>query len=147
MGPLLALVCPCCFRENVIVMSHAKLFLFLCSVDDFLPKNETVFFFFFFFEIKFQMALIEKRATFDLLFKFFSHHWKDAKFPSAHISLTYIHTRILLNLLTFLPYQFCTYYEFIMYGFSLACLVWLLVLILFHTILEQTINNKMVRKI
>ena len=31
-----------------------------------------------------------------------------------------------------------------MYGF---CLVWLQVLILFHAILEQLINNKMVNKI
>ena len=58
--------------------------------------------------------------------------------------LTYIHTRILLPRLTFLPYQFCKNYEFIMYGFSL---VWLLVLIRFRVILEQSINNKMVSKI
>ena len=35
-------------------------------------------------------------------------------------------------------------YEFIRYGFSL---VWDLVLILIHAILEQSINNKMVSKI
>ena len=35
-------------------------------------------------------------------------------------------------------------YEFIRYGFSL---VWFLVLILIRTILEQSINNKMVSKI
>ena len=34
-------------------------------------------------------------------------------------------------------------YEFIRYGFSL---VWFLVLILIRTILEQSINNKMVSK-
>ena len=32
-----------------------------------------------------------------------------------HIS--HLHTSILLTLLTFLPYQFCKKYEFIMYGF------------------------------
>ena len=37
------------------------------------------------------MALIEKRAIFDLLFTFFSHQGKVAKIPSAHISNTYIH--------------------------------------------------------
>ena len=35
-------------------------------------------------------------------------------------------------------------YEFIRYGFSL---VWFLVLIVIRTILEQSINNKMVSKI
>ena len=35
-------------------------------------------------------------------------------------------------------------YEFIRYGFSL---VWFLVLILIHAILEQSVNNKMVSKI
>ena len=44
----------------------------------------------------------------------------------------------------FLPYQFWNNYEFFMYGFSL---VRLLVLILIHAILEQSINNKMVIKI
>ena len=56
----------------------------------------------------------------------------------------YIHTRILLTLLTFLPSQFCKNCEFIMYGFSS---VQLLVLILFRPILELSINNKMVSKI
>ena len=48
------------------------------------------------------MALIwKKKGYFDLLFTFFSHQGKVTKIPSAHISLTYIHTRILLTLLTF----------------------------------------------
>ena len=42
MGPLLALVSPC-FRENVIVT--CKIVSFLCSLDNFLPKNVIVFFF------------------------------------------------------------------------------------------------------
>ena len=45
----------------------------------------------------------------------------------------------------FLPYQFWKKkYKFIRYGFFL---VWFLVLILIRTILEQSINNKMVSKI
>ena len=39
MGPLLVRVCP--FRKNVIVT--CKLFLLLCSLDNFLPKNVIVF--------------------------------------------------------------------------------------------------------
>ena len=50
----------------------------------------------------------------------------------------------LLTLLTFLFYQFCKNYEFIIYGFYL---VRLLVLILIRVILEQSINNKMASKI
>ena len=42
MGPLLVLVSPC-FRENVIVT--CKIVSFLCSLDNFLPKNVIVFFF------------------------------------------------------------------------------------------------------
>ena len=37
------------------------------------------------------MALIEKRAIFDLLFTFFSYHGKVTKIPSAQISLAYMH--------------------------------------------------------
>ena len=37
------------------------------------------------------MALIWKRAIFDLLLTFFSYQGKVTKIPSAHISLTYIH--------------------------------------------------------
>ena len=57
--------------------------------------------------------------------------------------LTHIHTCVLLTLLNFL---FCLTnfekkYEFIRHGFSV---VWFLVLILIHAILEQSTNNKMV---
>ena len=46
------------------------------------------------------MALIWKRAIFDLLFTFFSLQGKVTKIPTAHISLTYIWC-ILLTLLAF----------------------------------------------
>ena len=44
MGTLFVLVSPC-FRENVVVTKHAKLGLFLCSLDNLLQKNVIVFFF------------------------------------------------------------------------------------------------------
>ena len=123
MGPLLVLVCPC-FRENVIVT--CKIVSFLCSLDNFLLKNVIIFFF---GKQISKWHLFEKKGYFWPTFHIFGHQGKDTKIPSADISLT----RILLILLTlFLPYQFCKNYEFIMYGFSL---VWLLVLILFRTIL------------
>ena len=58
-----------------------------------------------------------------------------------------MYAHILLTLLTFLPCQFCKKKnkqtkqknEFIMYGFSL---VWLLVLILFRAILEQSLKKQ-----
>ena len=137
MGPWLVLVSPC-FRENVV--ATCKIGSFLCSLDNLLQKNVIVFFF------GNQMSKwrsFEKRAIFDLLFTFFSHQGKVTKIPSAHISLAYIHIFCSPYWL-FLPYQFWKKYEFIRYGFSL---VWVLVLILIRTILEQSINNKMVSKI
>ena len=134
MGPLLALVSPC-FRESVIVT--CKIVSFLCSLDNFLPKNVIVFFFG--NQIS-KWRSFEKRAIFDLFFNFFSHQGKDTKIPSAHISLTCIHIFCSPYLL-FLPSQCCKNCEFIRYGFSL---VWVLVLILICAILEQSINNKMV---
>ena len=123
-------------------LPHAKLGVFLCSLDNLLQKNVGVLFF---GNQNSKWRSFEKRAIFDRLFAFFSHQGKVTKIPSAHISLTYIHTRILLTILTFLPYQFWKKkkYEFIRYGFSL---VWILVLILIRAILEQSINNKMVSK-
>ena len=77
MGPLLVLVWPC-FMGNVIVT--CKIVPFLCSLDNFLLENVIVFIF-----------GNKKGAICDLLFTFFSHHGKDTKILSAHISLTYIH--------------------------------------------------------
>ena len=121
-------------------LPHAKLGLFLCSLDNLLQKNIIVFFFG--NQIS-KWRSFEKRAIFDLRFTFFSYQGKVTKIPSAHISLTYIHVFCSPYWL-FLPYQFWKKYEFIKYGFSL---VWVLVLILIRAILEQSINNKMVSKI
>ena len=85
MGPWLVLVSPC-FRENIV--ATCKIGSFLCSLDNLLQKYVIVLF----LEIKFlNGAHLKKRAIFDLLFTFFSHHGKVTKIPSAHISLTYIH--------------------------------------------------------
>ena len=83
MGPLLVLV-SLCFRKNDIVT--CKIVSFLCTLDNFLPKNVIVFG----NQIS-KWRSFEKRAIFDLFFTFFSHQEKDTKIPSAHISLTYIH--------------------------------------------------------
>ena len=136
MGPWWVLVSPC-FRENVV--ATCKIWSFLCSLDNLLKKNVIVFLF---LEIKFQSGAYLKRAIFDLLFTFFSHQGKVTKILSARISFTYIHVFCS-------PYWlFClTNFEKntnLWYGFSL---VWFLVLILIHAILEQSINNKMVSKI
>ena len=89
------------------------------------------------------MALIwRKKGLFLTYFsQFFSYQGKITK-KNLRTYLTHIHTCVLLTLLNFL---FCLTnfekkYEFIRHGFSL---VWFLVLILIHTILEQSINNKM----
>ena len=85
MGPLLALVSPC-FRENVIVT--CKIVSFLCSLDNFLPKNVIVFFFG--NQIS-KWRSFEKRAIFDLFFNFFSHQEKTRKFLQ-HISHLHAYT-------------------------------------------------------
>ena len=85
MGPLLVLVSPC-FRENVVV--SCKIGSFLCSLDNLPQKNVIVFFF---GNQTSKWRSFEKRAIFDLLFTFFSHHKEVTKIPSAHILLTYIH--------------------------------------------------------
>ena len=85
MGPWLVLVSPC-FRENVV--ATCKIGSFSCSLDDLLQKNVIVLFF---GNKIFKWRSFEKRAIFDLLFTFSSHQGKVTKFPSAHISLTYIH--------------------------------------------------------
>ena len=152
MGPLLVPVSPR-FGEKVIVTY--KIGSFLCSLDNLLQKTnkqtnkqnktkQNVVAFFFENQIS-KGRSFKKRSIFDLLFTFFSYQRKITKIPSAHISLTYIHV-------------FCSpccccccfalpilkKYEFIRYGFSL---VWFLVLNLIRTILEQSINNKIVSKI
>ena len=70
-----------------MLLSHAKLGLFLCSLDNLLQKNVIVIFF---GDQISNWRSFEKRAIFDLLFTFSSHHEKVTKIPIAHISLTYI---------------------------------------------------------
>ena len=84
MGQWLVLVSPC-FRKNAV--ATCKIGSFLCSLDNLLQKNVIVLFFG--NQIS-KWRPFEKRATFDLLFTFFSHQGKVTKNPSAHISLTYI---------------------------------------------------------
>ena len=134
MGPWLVLV----LGQNVV--ATCKIGSFLCSLDNLLQKNVIVLF----FGNQFQNGAHFKKGFFLTYFlTIFSHQGKVTKIPSAHISLTYIHV-ICSPYWLFLPYQFWKKYEFIRYGFSL---VWVLVLILIHAILEQSINNKMVSKI
>ena len=65
-------------------------------------QNCVFFVYFRYFRLQNVEKKLKKRAIFNLLFTFFSYiKGKDTKIPSAHISLTYIHTRILLPLLTF----------------------------------------------
>ena len=90
------------------------------------------------------MALIWKKAIFDLLFTFFTYQGGSYKTFLLHIS----HSHTYMNFahpIDFFPYQFWKKkYEFIRYGLSL---VWFLVLIRIRAILQQSINNKMVSKI
>ena len=95
MGTMFVLFSPC-FRENVVVT--CKIGSFLRSLDNLLQKNVIVFFFG--NQIS-KWRSFEKRAIFDLLFTFYSHQGKVIKIPSAHVSLTYTHTCILLTLLTY----------------------------------------------
>ena len=110
---------------------------FLCSLDDFLLKNAVFCFVLFFWNQISKWRSLKKNAIFDLLFTFFYSPGKRHK-NSFSTYLTYIHV-FWSPYWVFLPYQFGKNYEFTMYGFSL---VWLLVLILFRAILEQSINNK-----
>ena len=98
MGPCLFLVSPC-FKENVV--ATCKIGSFLCSLDNLLQKNVIVFFFGSHIS---KWRSFEKRAIFDLLFTFFSH--KGNYKNSFCKYLAHIHTRILLTLVTFLPYPF-----------------------------------------
>ena len=98
MGPWLVLVSPC-FRENAV--ATCKNGSVLCSLDNLLKKHVIVFFFG--NQIS-NGAHLKKGLFLTLLFTFFSHQGKVTKIPSAQY-ITHIHTRILLTLLTFLPYR------------------------------------------
>ena len=134
-----SMACSCfpLFWEKVVATCEIR--SFLCSLDNLLQKNVIV--------LSFENQIskwrsFETRVIFDLLFTFSSHQGKVTKIPSAHISNVYKHVFCSPYWL-FLPYQSWKKYEFIRYGFSL---VWVLVLIPIRTILEQSINNKMVSK-
>ena len=90
MGPPLVLVSPC-FTENVVVT--CKIGSFLCTLDNLLQKNVIVFFF---------GNQISKWRSFEKRGYFFTYFSQYKNSYSTY--LTYIHTRILLTLLTFLPY-------------------------------------------
>ena len=75
--------------------------VFFCSLDSLLQKKVIVLFFG--NQISKWRSFKKKRAIFYLLFTFFSQQGKLQTFLQ-HIS--HSHTRILLILLTFLPYQF-----------------------------------------
>ena len=103
MGPWLVLVSPC-FRENVVATCNIG--SFLCSLDNLLvlQKNAIVLF----LEIKFQNGVHLKNWLFLTYFSHFLVTREKLQKFLKHVSHshTYIHTRILLTLLTFLPYQF-----------------------------------------
>ena len=136
MGTLFVLVCPC-FRGKVVVT--CKIGSFLCSLDNLLQKNVIVFFFG--NQIS-KCRSFEKRAIFDLLFTFLVTREKLQKFLQ-HISHSHTYMYFAHPIDFFALPILKKKYEFIRYGFSL---VWVLVLILIRTILEQSINNKMVSK-
>ena len=76
-----------CFRENVVAICKIG-FLCVCCLGYLLQKNVIVFFFG--NQIS-KWRSFEKRAIFDLLFTFFSHHGKFTKFL-RHISHSHTYT-------------------------------------------------------
>ena len=99
MGPLPVLVCPC-FMENVIVT--CKIVPFLCSLDNFLLENVVIFSFG--NQIS-KWCSFEKRDIF--CFSYFLVTKEKTHRVLQHIPHLHRPTRILLTLLTFLPYQLC----------------------------------------
>ena len=137
MGPWLVLVSPC-FRENVV--AKCKLGCFLCSLDNLLQKNVIVLFFG--NQIS-KWRSFEKRAIFDLLFTFFSHHGKVTKFLQ-HISHSHTYTYFAhpIDLFCLTNFEKNTNLSDTV---SLWYESWRW--FLFAPFLEQSINNKMVSKI
>ena len=90
---------PPCFRENVV--ATCKIVSFLCSLDYSLQKNVIVLFY---GNQIWKWRSFEKR----LFLTYFSHFLvtREKLQKSFSTYLTHIHTRILLTLLTFFPYQF-----------------------------------------
>ena len=136
---MLVLVSPC-FRENVVVT--CKIGSFLCSLDTLLHKN--IIAFFFENQISKWRSFEKKRLFWPTFHTFLVTREKLHKFLQ-HISHSHTYICITLTLSAFfaLPILKKKKYKFIINGFSL---VWFLVLILIRTILEQSVNNKMVSK-
>ena len=136
MGTLLVLVSPC-FRENVVVT--CKVGSFFSSLDNLLQKNVIVFFFgnqiskWYSFEKKrgglFLTHFSHILVTREKLQKFLQH------ISHSHTYMYFAHPIDLLPIL-----------KKIWNHQVWLSLVWFLVLILIRTILEQSINNKMVSK-
>ena len=121
MGPLLVLVSPC-FRVNVV--ATCKIGSFLCSLDNLLQENVTVFFF---------GNQISKWRSFEkkkgLFLTYFSHFLVTREKLQKFLQhIFHSHTCFLLTLLTFfaLPILKKKRKKNIGYGFSL---VWFLALI------------------
>ena len=138
MGPWLVLVSPC-FRENVV--ATCKIGSFLCSLDNLLQKNVIVLFFG--NQISKWSSFEKKRLFLTYFLHFLVTREKLQKFLQ-HISQT--HTRILLTLLTFLPYQFRKKNTNLSGTVSLWYESWCWFLFAIRAILGQSINNKMVSK-
>ena len=128
MGPWLVLVSPC-LRENVV--ATCKIGSFLCSLDNLLQKNVIVLFF---WKSNFKMALIWKKGYFWPTFHIFLVTRDKLQKFLQHISHSHAYMYFAHPIDFFWLTNFEKKYEFIRYGFSL---VWVLVLILIHAILEQ----------
>ena len=95
------LLFPLVFRENVVVT--CKIGSFLCSLDNLLQKNVTVFSF---WKSNFKMALIWKKDYFWPTFHIFLVTRESYK-NSLSTYLTHIHACILFTLLIFFFFFFC----------------------------------------
>ena len=121
---------------------NAKLYLFRVKIIFF-------FFCFHFCNTHFKMAgfFLEKKYYFRPIYHIFCHQGEDRGRKSFSTFFNYIKkedTLAHLFRLFCLSYQFFKNCELSMYSFSLVCL---LVWILLHAILDQSINKKIVSKI
>ena len=132
MGPWLVLVSPC-FRENVV--ATCGIGSFLCSLDNLLQKNVIVLL----LEIKLQNGAHLKKGLFLTYFSHFLVTREKLQNFLQHVSHSHTCTYFAHPIDFFCLPNFFKKYEFIRYGFSL---VWVLVLIIIHAILEQSIITK-----
>ena len=113
MGPCFVLVSPC-FKENLV--ATCKIGSFLCSLDNLLPKDVIILYFG--NQISKWRSFEKKKGLFLTYYSKIFLVTRESYKKSFSTYLTHIHTRILLTLLTFLPFE--KKYEFIRYGFSLV---------------------------